>query len=227
METPCPVCSSQNRAIRDGGSWPWATITTQDHLQCSPVPRTSSWSAVYDASLFRAIGRSTANAPTFLCLIFTITENAQEMHGNRCKNGDILACQWCTVLCCSLGLDWISLRWTAHTPPHNSLNHGFFSYKGSLFILRSLSVKKQPLLGKIALFVLPCTRSLHILQNYILKGCAKTTGLLFYLRGHFIVADPKPVSRSQNEWDFKNCSHPIVLWSIFWKGANTSLSLYC
>lgn len=87
----------------------------------------------------------------------------------------------------------------------------------------SISVKKQPLLGKIALLVLPCPSFLHILQNYILKGCAKTTGLLFYLRGHFIVADPKPVSRSQNERDFKSCSHPIVLRSIFRKRASLSL----
>lgn len=98
---------------------------------------------------------------------------------------------------------------------HISLQSWILLHAGSLFLLGPISVKKQPLLGKIALLVLSCPSFLHILQNYISKGCSKATGLLFYLTGHFIAADPKPVSRSQNEWDFKSCSHPIVLRSIF------------
>lgn len=163
--------------------------------------------------MFHSSGPCTANVPTLLCFICTITVHAQEMHGNRCKDGDSL--QHVSDALCSAASQaqtGFLQDGTAHTPsPHNSVNHGFFSYAGSLFLLGSFSVKKQPLLGKTALLVLPCPGSQHTLRNDILNCCAKTTGLLFYLRGHFIVADPKSVSRSQNEWDFKSCSHSIVL----------------
>jgi len=150
-----------------------------------------------------------------LYLIRSLLICSQELHGNTCK---YTCMAFSLSLMCHVGvlsrlrMDFSNMG--LHMPLYHVtyLNDGFSSScTESLSLLLWCLSKKAAFLRKACL-VLPCPRlSVRSPKLYILKDCAKTTGLLLYLGGCFIVADPKPVSRSQNEWDFKSCSHPLVL----------------